>query len=605
VTLAASDPAEAAAAGPQPSLRSRLVLAAAAASVVFHLYLIFSGLVPALVARPLHLALAIPFVFVFARAAGPWARASGLVLAAIGLAGCVYIAFNRRELQDQYGRVEGWFQYAVAIALILIVLEMARRSVKWVMPSIASLVLLYGLFGQHIPGEWGHAGLPLEFFLGTLVLTEGGLWSLLTATSVELVAPFLILGAMVAAGEAGVGFMTLAQRIAGRYRAGSAKVEVVASALYGTISGSASANVASTGTFTIPAMIKAGYPRPFAASVEAVASTGGQIMPPVMGAGVFLMASLIQIPYSELMLIASLPALLFFVTAWIGVDHYAVRLGLRGMAAAEIPAWSTVARTVPFFLGPLVALIAVLGFTSYTPQVAAFVSTLLAAGLLLIDDRFRPDLRRFGRRLAEASINAAEQIAMIASVIVCASLITGVFHMTGVGVKITSVIVGVAGDDVWIALVLTAVACIALGMELPTTAAYVICVAVAGPALIKLGVTPLQAHMFVFWYALLCTITPPVCGNVFIASSIAKTPWLPVAFRAMRLGLGLFIVPLAFIANPALLGVLEAPWLAVLATVKIGVGLYFISYALISGGAPWRRVAALALGAAIVFAFGF
>ncbi len=580
------------------------VLAFAAVSVAYHLYLIFSGLVPALVARPMHFALAIPFVFLIGVKGPAWYRMWSAAIGLLGIAACLYIAIHWHDLVDQYGRLESTLQYAVSIFLILLTLEMARRAVKWIMPTVAAIVILYGMFGQHIPGDWGHAGLPPDFFFGTLLLTEGGLWSSLTATSVELVAPFLILGSFVAAGQAGTGFMALATQIAGRYRAGTAKVEVVASALYGTISGSASANVVSTGTFTIPAMIRAGYPPSLAAAVEAVASTGGQIMPPVMGAGVFLMAALIQIPYAELMMIATLPAILFFVACWIGVDLYAVRHGLTGLPASEMPGWAHVGRNIPFFLGPLGILIAVLSFTEFTPQMAAFVAVIVAFGLLLFEDGYRVSILGFLRRAADGCVNAAEQIAMIAAVILCASLITGVFHMTGVGVKITSLIVGIAGDNLWIALLLTAVACIALGMELPTTAAYVICIAVAGPALIKMGLAPLQAHMFVFWYALLCTITPPVCGNVFIASTIAKTPWLPVSLRAMRIGLGLFMVPLAFVANPSLLAVLTDPWLAIAATVKIGVGLWFLSYAVIADTPLLKRLGAFLVGGAIVFAFG-
>ncbi|MCA3246423.1 MAG: TRAP transporter fused permease subunit [Azospirillum sp.] len=581
------------------------VLACALVSVVYHLYLIFSGLVPALVARPLHFALAIPFVFLIGVQGSALYRIWSAALGVTGIAACLYIAVNRRDLVDQFGRIEGPLQFVLAVFLILLALEMARRAVKWVMPTVAAIVLLYGLFGQHIPGEWGHAGLPPEFFFGTLLLTEGGLWSSLTATSVELVAPFLILGAFVAAGQAGTGFMALATQVAGRYRAGTAKVEVVASALYGTISGSASANVVSTGTFTIPAMIRAGYPPSLAAAVEAVASTGGQIMPPVMGAGVFLMAALLQTPYADLMLIAILPSILFFVACWIGVDLYAVRHGLKGIPASEMPGWAMVGRNIPFFLGPLGVLIAVLGFTEFTPQMAAFAAVLVALALLLFEDGYRVSVLGFLRRVAAGSVAAAEQVATIAAVILCASLITGVFHMTGVGVKITSLIVGLSGGELWIALVLTAIACIALGMELPTTAAYVICIAVAGPALIQMGLPPLHAHMFVFWYALLCTITPPVCGNVFIASTIAKTPWLPVAFRAMRIGLGLFVVPLGFVANPSLLGALTDPWLAVAATVKIGIGIWFLSFAFIAATPLWKRAGAFALGAAIVFAYGF
>jgi len=583
---------------------AKLVLAAV--SVAFHIGIVFSGLIPALILRPLHVALAMPFVFVFGPARCRLATAIGYAFCAIGVAFCLYIVAFRRELVDQYGTVEGWFQYAMAVALIVIVLEMARRAVKPVMPAVALIVLLYGLLGEHIPGEWGHAGMPLDSFLGTLVLSEAGLWGSLTAVSAELVAPFLILGAFVAAGEAGTGFMALAQKIAGRFRAGAAKVEVIASALYGTISGSASANVASTGTFTIPIMIRQGYPPPFAAAVEAVASTGGQIMPPVMGAGVFLMATLIQIPYSELMVIATPPAFLFFLTAWFGVHHFAIGLGLRAMSPDAIPSWRTVLTTFPFFMGPLGALIAIIAFTDYTATFAGVCATVLAAALLLFDAQMRVSLRQFAERAAGAVGAAAEQIGSIAAIIVCAGIITGVFHMTGFGVKLTSLIVGFAGGKLWVALLLTAVACIILGMELPTTAAYVICIAVAGPALVQLGLPPLQAHLFVFWYALLCTITPPVCGNVFIAASIADTPWLPVAWRAMRLGAGLFIVPLGFIANPSLLAIGTTPLLAVLATVKVGIALWLFSYALVGahGGAALRLGAAIA-GCVVLFAYGF
>ncbi|WP_374443732.1 TRAP transporter permease [Stella sp.] len=581
------------------------ILACALASIGFHLWLVVSGLLPTLVTRPLHLALALPFVFLFAPG-GRATRASGAVLCALGLAGCLWIAWERERLVDQYGVVVGGFQHWLAVLLILVVLEMARRSVKAVMPTVAAICLLYGLFGQHLPGAFGHPGLPLDSFLGTLVVAEGGLWGQLTGVSVDLVAPFLILGALVAAGDAGTGFMSFATRVAGRFRAGSAKVEVVASALYGTISGSASANVVTTGTMTIPVMIRAGYPRPFAAAVEAVASTGGQIMPPVMGAGVFLMAELIRVPYSELMVAATLPALLFFAAAWIGVDHFAVRLGLTGLPASALPAWGLVARTMPFFLVPLLTVIAILGFTAYTAQLGAAIAAAAAALLLLVNAAGRVDFGRWLQRLAGAAEDGARQIAHIAAVIVCAGLIVGVFNMTGLGVKITSAILDLSGDRLWLALVLTACACLVLGMELPTTAAYVICVAVAGPALGKLGLPPLQTHLFVFWYALLCTITPPVCGTVFIAAGIAQTPWLPVAWWAMRLGLGLFVVPLAFIQHPSLLMLAGTPVAALAATVKVGAGLWLLSFAIIrSDRSAVRRAAALPAGLAAIFLAGF
>jgi TRAP transporter 4TM/12TM fusion protein len=576
-----------------------MVLAFALASVGFHLWLVFTGLVPVMVSRPLHLALALPFVFVIG-AATRWERWSGVALTAVGTGICLWIAVNHRAIADQYGWTEGSWQPIACVVLILIVLELARRAVKAVMPAVAAICLAYAFWGDRIPGEWGHAGVPIEGILGRLVLAEGGLWGSLTGISVDLVAPFLVMGSIVAAGAAGAGFMALATQLAGRYRAGEAKVEVVASALYGTISGSASANVASTGAITIPAMIRAGYPRSFAAATEAVASTGGQIMPPVMGAGVFLMAELLRVPYAELMVAALLPSLLFFATVWIGVDHYAKRLNLPHVAVSDLPGWRQVGRTVPFFLCPFAVLLGMLALTDYTAAFAAALAALLGVVMLLADQDGKANPRGLPARLATAIIDGAKQIAQIAAIILCASLIVGVFNMTGLGVKITSVIVGASGGALWAALLLTALACIVLGMELPTTAAYVICVSVAGPALINLGLPPLQAHLFVFWYALLCTITPPVCGNVFIASTIAQTPWLPVAFRAMRLGVGLFVIPLAFVVNPAVLDLADQPWLALLATVKIAIGLWCASYALIADGAAWRRLAAAAAAIAVI-----
>ena len=602
------DIAAPAAMSPRPIAPTDLaMLACAAASVGFHVYVVLGGLVPNLISRPLHLLFAIPFVFFFTGAnRSTLDRVASWVLGGLGVAGCLYIVLNRRELADQYGSLSSWFQIALAIVLILVVLDMARRAVQPVMPAIAAIVLAYGLLGHLLPGDIGHNGQPLTSFLGTLVISEGGLWGSLTGTSLELIAPFLILGAFVAAGDAGAGFMAIAQQIAGRFRAGAAKVEVVASALYGTISGSASANVASTGTFTIPAMIRNGYPAPFAASVEAVASTGGQIMPPVMGAGIFLMAEFLRMRYEDLMVVAALPALVFFFTCWFGVDRYAVTLGLHGMRAEELPGWRKVARTLPFFALPLGTLIVLFVQTDYTPQFCGVLALCVAAALLAFDQSLRLRLGLFLGRLRNAVVAAAQQVAGIAAVMICAGIIVGVFHITGLGVKFTSLIVGLSGGQLWAALILTALACIALGMELPTTAAYAICIAVAGPALIELGLQPLQAHLFVFWYALLCTITPPVCGNVFIAARIAQTPWLPVAWRAMRLGGALFVVPVGFIVNPSLLALGSDPLLALAAGAKMTLGMFLFSYGAIGRNEDWlRRIAALLASAAVIMLYGF
>ncbi|MGY6633985.1 MAG: TRAP transporter permease [Alkalilacustris sp.] len=573
--------------------------------VGFHLYLVWSGLIPALVLRPVHLMLALPWIFLLSTPANAWERWTGPLFLAMGLAAAGYIAWNQPTLVRQFGSLRGEVQTVVAVVLIVVVLEAARRAIKWVLPLVAVLVLAYGFFGEHIPGDFGHDGLRTAFFLGTLTITEGGLWSSLTGVSAEVIAPFIILGALISAGTAGTGFMALATQIAGRLRAGAAKVAVVSSALYGSISGVAAANTASTGMVTIPAMIRLGYPRTLAAATEAVASTGGQIMPPLMGAGIFVMAELLARPYAEIMIAASLPAVLFFATAWVAIHQYAIRHGLGGLSRDEMPGWVFVLRTVPFFLVPFLILIWVLTFTSYTAPYAAFWAALAMVVLLAIDSTGALRLRRWAARIWSAAEDAARQIASIAAILVCASLIVGVFNMTGLGIKLTALILSASGESLWIALILTGIAALVLGMELPTTAAYVICVAVAGPALVALGLPELYAHLFVFWYALLCTITPPVCGNVFIAAGIAKAPWLAVAGRSMSVGLGLFIVPLGFVANPSLLQLADAPVLALLALCKILAGLYLISRGVVGTLPGWpARIGAAVMGLVVIFALG-
>ncbi len=583
------------------SLTSRLIWTALGAlSIGFHLWLVFSGLVPNLVSRPLHMALALPWALVFI-AKSRAGRISGLLLAAVGLAGCLYIAINQSALGDQYGFLEGGLQLAIAIALLLVTLEMARRAIGWPLPLVAACALAYGLWGEAVPGEFGHPGLPLASFLGNLTIAEGGLWGPLTGVSVNIVAIFVIFGAVLNAGEAGQGFMNMAAAAAGRLRGGAAKVSVISSALFGSISGSASANVASTGAITLPAMARLGYPRRMAGAVEAVASSGGQIMPPLMGAGAFVMVELTGVPYTGIMAAALLPALLYFVTVWIGIDAFSLRYDLKGLPVEERPTARAVAITAGFFLVPFAVLLWGMFGPGYTPQYAACLAILAGALLLLFDGRLSLDLKRTIARLEEVCLLAGKQISVIAAIILCASIIIGVLAATGLGVKITSLILSGSGGALWPALLLTALACLVLGMEVPTTAAYVICVSVAGPALQQLGLPLLLAHLFVFWFALLSTITPPVCGAVFIAAGMVGENWLKVALSAMALGLGLYIVPLAMIADPALITPADTPIRSLAAFLAVGVGLAALSYAVIAPWKPALRLLLLALGAAVIF----
>ena len=571
-----------------------------ALSVVFHLWLIFSGLVPNLVSRPLHMALVIPWVFLFKPSVGLWRIFDwGFTLA--GIAACFWIIANHNLLLDQYGYLANDFQMVIAVILLVTVLEMARRSIGWPLPLLAFAALLYGLFGDYVPGEFGHPGTPLASFLGTMTIAEGGIWGTLTGVSVSIVAIFVIFGAMLNAGEAGAGFMNVAASAAGRLRGGAAKVSVLSSALFGSISGSASANVASTGIVTLPTMVSLGYPKRIAAAVEAVASSGGQIMPPLMGAGAFVMVELTGIPYADIIVAAALPALLYFFAVWIGVDIYALRFGLRPLNRDARPALRTVLITASFFLIPFSVLLIVM-YIGFTPQYAAAVAILAATLLLFINGSMAVSLRSGMTRICDAAIMAGGQIAMIASIILCASIIIGVLGITGLGIKVTSLILSFSGGMIWPALLLTALACLFLGMEVPTTAAYVICVSVAGPALIDLGMAPLTVHLFVFWYALLSTITPPVCGGVFIAAGMVGENWLRVALTSMSLGIGLYLIPLGMVVHPELLTIGATPVLSLFAFCKIALALGLTSYAVISAGKPLHRLISIILGVALLLA---
>ena len=583
-----------------PSPSQSVWIGLGALSIVLHIGLIFYGLVPNLIARPVHMALALPWILIYSSGAGV-SRTSGIVLSVLGVSCCLWIAFNQSALLDQYGFLENRFQMLIGSALLLVVIEAARRAIGWPLPLVAVLALAYGLFGQYVPGEFGHSGTPVNSFLGTLTIAEGGIWGSLTGISVGVVAIFVIFGAVLNAGEAGQGFMNVAAVAAGRLKGGAAKVSIISSALFGSISGSASANVASTGAVTLPAMTQLGYPKRIAAAVEAVASSGGQIMPPLMGAGAFVMVELTGVPYVQIMSAALLPAVLYFWVVWVGINAYARHHDLKSIDDDATPAWTAVFATACFFLIPFCVLLWSIFAAGYTPQYSACLALLVAAVLLLVDSRMSLDKERTLKRFETVCLVAGKQVSVIASIILCASIIIGVLSITGLGVKLTSLILSGSGGLLWPSLLLTAVACLILGMEVPTTAAYVICVSVAGPALIQLGLDPLQAHMFVFWFALLSTITPPVCGAVFIAAGMVDENWLKVALTAMALGIGLYLIPLGMIANPTILQLAKDPQSALVSFVKIATGLSIVSYGMI-GYRRWRiKLTCIAVGLLVAF----
>ncbi|WP_428024729.1 TRAP transporter permease [Arcobacter sp.] len=573
-------------------------------TVGFHIYLVFTGLMPNLVSRPLHLALVLPWIFLLSvdEDSSKFTKYIGYILLLCGVFSSFYIVLNYSALEDQYGSLEGSLQYFVAISLLLSVLEMARRAIKLALPLTATIALAYGLWGHYIPGNFGHQEIPMDSFFGTLVIAEGGIYGGLTGVSVNVVAVFVILGAFVGIGEGGNAFMSLSTKLAGRLRGGAAKVSVLASAFFGSISGSASANVASTGAFTIPTMKRLNYPASLAGATEAVASTGGQIMPPLMGAGAFIMAEFLGVPYAKIMATAIFPAILFFVTVWIGIDVFSKKYNLLAMENKDIPKLNLVIKLAPFFLIPFGILLYALIVVGKTPQYSAALAIFASILLLLVNRDWEISLKEFIDKFIEGCITASKQIASIASVIICAGIVIGVLNITGIGVKITSAILYLSNGELFVALILTAVACLILGMEVPTTAAYIICVSIAGPTLQEYGLSAIQAHLFVFWFALLSTITPPVCGTVFIASGIAQANWMEVAGKSMKLGIGLYIVPLAFVVNPFLIQPDINLTMAFLSFIKIALGLGLLSNALVNDNLKiiFRSILVL-LGFIIIF----
>jgi TRAP transporter 4TM/12TM fusion protein len=382
----------------------------------------------------------------------------------------------------------------------------------------------------------------------------------------------------------------------GRSPGGAAKIATIASGLFGTINGSAVANAATVGNFTIPLMQRLKYPSKFAAAVEAVASTGGQIAPPVMGAGAFVMAEILGKSYATIMLAAVLPAFLFYLGVFLTIHVTAVSRNLPVVPADEIPAWRTVL-TVPRLLPILAAFGGLLVgvFMGRSVQTSAFWGMLgLVAAHIVIHVRSVADSRTLGRNLLDALADAGRGLVLIGVLLIGAQILVATINLTGVGIALSNLIASLAGQSVLILALLVAVICLILGMGIPTTAAYVLVAAVLAPALIKAGQPELVAHMFVFYFATISVITPPVCVAVFVAAGIAKTPWLPVGIEACKLSAVTYVVPFLFLLYP---GMLAAGTPLQIADASISGILFVIAFALLFGGARitgWRALDLLA-----------
>jgi len=563
-----------------------IIIAMAAVLVGFHLYTTIAGIFPALIQRSVHLGLALALCFALVPAKRGTQRTGGVpwydaIFIILTIATTAYIPLVYDRLVE---RPLVWISdvdKAFAVILLLLILEAGRRTVGWTFPILVALSIIYALTGEHLPGMWGHSGYSLTVILQSLYHSSNGIWGMMLGISATILAIFAVFGATLIAIGAGESFFKLSQLLTGGSRGGAAKVAVFSSGLFGMISGSAVSNVVTTGNFTIPAMKRSGFTKPFAGAVEAVASTGGQIVPPVLGAGAFIMAQILGIPYVKIAIAAIIPALLYYLGAYVSVDLESRR---RNIPPTSMSDWkgSFNFTSLILFLGPLVVFSYFL-FSGYTPALGGVWAIL--AGLLLFV-LFRPKSEVTGTRKSvpqigvEVSIAAARTVLQIAALLACAQIVVAMVAMTGIGVKLSSFVIDFAGESLFLGLLLTAVVAIVLGMGLPTTAAYVIAASVLGPALIQLGVDPLVAHLFIFYFAVISTITPPVCAAVFMAAALAGANWWKTALEAMKLAVSSFIVPFAFVYSQSLL--LMGPAGDILITsVTAAIGVFFLSVAVI------------------------
>jgi TRAP transporter 4TM/12TM fusion protein len=463
---------------------------------------------------------------------------------------------------------------AVGVLAILLVLEATRRTIGASLPVVAACFLVYGLAGPWLPGVLHHKGLTLEILVDQTYFTTEGIFGVPLQVAGTYVILFIIFGAYLEKSGAGQFFMNFANAIAGGARGGPGKVSVVSSSLFGTISGSAVANVMVDGWLTIPMMKRTGFRPEAAAAIEAVASTGGQIMPPIMGAAAFVMAEFLGVGYSSIMIAAAIPAIFYYGALFAAIHFNAVRTGLRGIPRGELPRLGHIVWTQGHLFLPLVVLLALL-LQGYTPTYAAIVS----AALVIPISWLRPSTGLRPRTCLTALREGAEHTVPVAMACASAGIVIGIVLQTGLALRFTSFLIQLAAGHLLVALVITMFAGIVLGMGMPTTPAYIMQAALLVPAIIKLGVEPMAAHMFAFYFSCLSAVTPPVALAVYAAASIGGARLWGAGWQAVKFAAAGFIVPYFFVYSPALL--FQGGWGQVLQALLTGsVGVVALAAAL-------------------------
>jgi TRAP transporter 4TM/12TM fusion protein len=507
--------------------------------------------------------------------AGPARRArfhwADLVLGMAAAAVCLYIIFNVGALRLRAGTALAQpGDFWAALVGVAVILELTRRVAGLALVIIATLFILYSFFGPFLPGFLEHRGYDAKRFF-TYVYTDQGILGPTTAISSTYIILFVTFAAFLQASRVGDYFVNFAFAAAGQARGGPAKVAVFASGLMGMINGTSAGNVVATGSLTIPLMKKVGYPPRTAAAVEAAASSGGQIMPPIMGAGAFIMAEITAIPYTEIVIAAIIPALLYFTSVYFMVDLAATKHGMKGLSRKELPVFAELAKQAYLFL-PVIILIYAL-FAGYSVIRAGTLAMVAAAVVSWLTPHWMGP-----RAILKAFELAAKMSIQLVAVCACAGIIVGVIALTGVGTRFSALLLALAEQNQLLALFFAMCVAIILGMGMPTTAAYAVAASVIAPGLIQLGIEPLVAHFFIFYFAVMSAITPPVALAAYAGAALAGSDPMRTSVESFKIGLAAFVVPFMFFYSSAML--MRGSWLEIIHVfITASIGIYLLSAA--------------------------
>lgn len=563
----------------------KIITGCAIALILYHLYACFMGTITVMKLRSYHLGLiTVMALLMQIRGKTVWniKNAIFIVLAIASTVSSVYIYLVDQDLVFHLGAPDN-LEIILGILIIISIIISTGKKVSWALAIIASISIPYAYFGEYAPWIIANRGYDLSRLISHLYLSNEGIYGTPIGVSASVVVQFVIFGSFMTASGTGNVFIQLAFSLFGRFRGGPAKVSVFSSALFGTISGSAVANVYVDGVFTIPLMKKNGFSSEMAGGIEAVTSTGGQIMPPVMGAAAFVMAEVLGIPYSKIILYAIIPAFLYYLSLYLMIDFYAVNNKLVGLPSRELPHPVELLKKDWHLLAPLVVLVILLLGFNYSPIKSAFGGTVAC----FLASWVKKESRMGIKKVLSALEDAGKSIIEIALACGAAGIVIGVLSLTGLGMKISGILVILSGGKVFVLAVFIAISGIILGMGLPTVGVYIVLAVVMAPALIQLGIQPIVAHFFAFHYGVLAAITPPVALAVYAGAAIAHGDFWKTGIAAIKIGIVTFIIPFMYLYGPEILGI--GLWYEVLqAVVSSSIAIFGIASAV--QGYPIKNV---------------